>query len=140
MLQHPPYVLYLANCDFYLFPKIKSALKKTPFSVGRSCERKTAEILNSLTEHVLQNSFHQLQHLTQLCASVEGNYFEGDRSRFLEFVKQKGLQAKSRFIFCVVPLTMLKRAVLYISLTHVSTLNNKIWILFVRNTDSKLQG
>jgi hypothetical protein len=31
----------------------------------------------------------------QLCVNSEGNYFEGDRSWFPEFVKQKKLQAHS---------------------------------------------
>jgi len=33
----------------------------------------------------------------QLCLNSEENYFEGDRSCFLEFVKQKELQAQTRF-------------------------------------------
>jgi transposase len=35
VLEHPPYSPDLAPCDFFLFPKIKSALKGTRFeSVG----------------------------------------------------------------------------------------------------------
>jgi hypothetical protein len=41
---------------------------------------KTAEILNSLTEHDLRNCFERSQHRMQLCVNSEGNYFEGDRS------------------------------------------------------------
>ena len=48
---------------------------------------KTAEILNSLTEHDLRNCLEHWQHRMQLCVNSEGNYFEGDPSLFPEFVK-----------------------------------------------------
>jgi hypothetical protein len=41
----------------------------------------------SLTEHDLQNCFEHCQHRMQLCVNSEGNYFEGDYSWFPEFVK-----------------------------------------------------
>ena len=41
---------------------------------------KTAENLNSLTEHNLQNCFEHWQHHMQLCFNSDGNYFEGNRS------------------------------------------------------------
>jgi len=78
VLEHPPYSPDLAVCDFYLFPKIKSVLKETYFVSVEHVKAKTAEFLNSLTEHDLQNFFEHWQHLMQLCANSEGNYFEGD--------------------------------------------------------------
>jgi len=80
VLQHPPYSPDLAPCDFYLFPKIKSVLKRTHFVLVENVKAKTAEILNSLTEHDLQNCFEHWQHHMQLCVNSEGNYFEGDHS------------------------------------------------------------
>jgi hypothetical protein len=43
-------------------------------------EAKTAEILNSITEHDLRNCFEHWQHHMQLSVNSEGYYFEGDRS------------------------------------------------------------
>jgi len=104
VLEHPPYLSDLAPCDFYLFPKIKSVLKGTHFVSGEHVKAKMTEILNSLTEHDLQNRFEHWQHRMQLCANSECNYFEGDHSWFPEFVKQKVLQVQSRFsFFCVRP-------------------------------------
>jgi len=80
VLEHPPYSPDLAPCDFYLFPKIKSVLKGTHFVSVEHVKAKTAEVLNSLTEHDLQNCFEHWQHRMQLCANSEGNYSEGDRS------------------------------------------------------------
>jgi histone-lysine N-methyltransferase SETMAR len=76
VLQHPPYSPDLAPRYFCLFPKIKSVLKVTHFVSVENVEAKTAEILNSLTEHDLRNCFERWQ----LCVNSEGNYFEGDHS------------------------------------------------------------
>ena len=72
-------------------------VKGTHFVSAEHVKAETAEILKSLTEHDLQNCFEHWQHLMQLCTNSEGNYFEGDHSWFPEFVKEKDLQAQSRF-------------------------------------------
>jgi hypothetical protein len=86
-LKHPPYSPDLAPCDFYLFPKFKSVFEGTHFMSVENVKAKTVEILNSLTEHDLLNCFEHWQHRMQLCVNSEGDYFEGDRSLFPEFVK-----------------------------------------------------
>jgi len=80
VLEHPPYSPDHAPCDFFLFPKIKSVLKGTHFMSVENVTAKTAEIVNSLTEHDLRNCFEHWQHRMQLCANSERNHFEGDRS------------------------------------------------------------
>ena len=87
VLEHPHYSPDLAPCDFYPFPKIKSVLKGTHFVSAENAKAKKAEILNSLTEHDLQNCFEHWQHHMQLHVNSERNYFEGDCSWFPEFVK-----------------------------------------------------
>ena len=57
VLEHQPYSPELAPCDFCLFPKIKSVLKGTHFVSVEHVKAKTAEILNSLTEHGPQSCF-----------------------------------------------------------------------------------
>ena len=85
--EHPLYSPDLAPCDFCLFPKSKSALKGTHFVSAENVKAKTAEILNGLTERDLRTFFEHRQHRMKLCVSAEGNYFEGDRNCFPEFVK-----------------------------------------------------
>ena len=86
--EHVPYSPDLASSDFlYLLPKINSALKGAHFVSVEVVKAKTAENLHSLAERDLRNCFEHWQHRTQLCANSEGNYFEGDRNLFLEFVK-----------------------------------------------------
>ena len=86
--EHPPYLLHLAPCNFYLFPKITSVVEGAHFGQVENVKAKTAEILDSLTEHDLRNCFEHWQHRMQLCVNSEADCFEGDRSWFHEFVKQ----------------------------------------------------
>ncbi|XP_041374683.1 uncharacterized protein LOC121387588 [Gigantopelta aegis] len=70
---------YLALCDFYLFPKIKSMLKGTHLSVEEVKANRT-KLLGSITQDDLRNCFEMWKHRMQLCVNSEGNYFEGDQS------------------------------------------------------------
>lgn len=54
VLEHPPYSPDLAPCDFYLFPKVKIALKGTYFRFVEEVEAKFADLLKSLTPDELQ--------------------------------------------------------------------------------------
>ncbi|GFU61102.1 putative mariner transposase [Trichonephila clavipes] len=56
VLEHAP---DLAPCDFFLFPKIKSALKGTRFESMEAVNQKTAELLKALTEKDFQHCFDQ---------------------------------------------------------------------------------
>jgi len=48
VLQHPPYSPDPAPCDFFLFPKIKSALKGTRFESVYAVKAKATELMNKL--------------------------------------------------------------------------------------------
>jgi hypothetical protein len=77
---HPPYSPDLATCDFALFPKLKTKLKRH-FETMSDIQRQLQEVLNSIKE----NDFHgtseawikQLDH----CIYSQGHYFEGDGSQ-----------------------------------------------------------
>ena len=49
VLDHPPYSPDLAPCHFYLFPKVKSALKGTRFETVEAVKEKWARVMNELT-------------------------------------------------------------------------------------------
>jgi len=101
VLEHQPYSPDLAPCNFCFFPKIKSVLKGTHFVSVENVKAKTAEILNSLTEHDLQNCYEHRQHRMQLCVNSEGNYFEGDCSYFPNLLNRKSYRHSLGFFFCV---------------------------------------
>jgi len=78
VLENAPYSPDLAPCDFFLFPKIKSALKGTHSGSMDEVKVKTAELLYSLTPNDLQHCFEQWKIRMQRCVDREGMYVEGD--------------------------------------------------------------
>ena len=78
-LEHPPYSPDLAPCDFYLFPKVKSVLKRTRFGSVDDVKKKTADVLKQLTEVDFLNAFDQWKTRLQQCISANGEYIEGDK-------------------------------------------------------------
>ena len=77
-LEHLPYSLALAPCDFYLFPKIKSVLKETRFQSVDAVKEKTTELLRQLTQDDLRHTFDQWKTRMDRCVRAEGEYIEGE--------------------------------------------------------------
>jgi hypothetical protein len=59
VLEHAQYSPDLAPCDFFLFPKIKSALKGIRFESMEAVKQKTADLLKALTKEDFQHCFNQ---------------------------------------------------------------------------------
>ncbi|VVC44325.1 Hypothetical protein CINCED_3A012738 [Cinara cedri] len=80
VLEHVPYSAELASSDFYLFTKIKSALKGTRFESMEEVKRKSAELLNGLTKTNFQNCFEQWKKRIKRCVERGEEYIEGEHS------------------------------------------------------------
>ena len=79
VLEHPPYSHDLAPCDFFfLFSKIKSALKGTRFESIDAVKAKVTELMNKLSENDLQLCFQQWKIHMERCRDRVGEYIEGD--------------------------------------------------------------
>ncbi|GFV60152.1 putative mariner transposase [Trichonephila clavipes] len=78
VLEHPPYSPDLAPCDFYLFPKVKSALKGTRFESVEAVKEKAARVLKELTKDDFQHCFQQWKIRMERYRDREGVYIEGD--------------------------------------------------------------
>ena len=76
-LEYPPYFLDLAPCDFFLFPKIKSVLKRTHFFDIDSIKMAATTELKMIPENVFQDFIESWKRRMHKCFEVEGNYFEG---------------------------------------------------------------
>jgi len=77
-MEHPPYSPDVAPCDFFLLPKIKSALKGTRFKSVDAVKAKATQLLNSLTQDDLQHCFQQWKIRMERFRDRERNYIEGD--------------------------------------------------------------
>jgi hypothetical protein len=78
VLEHPPYSPELAPCDFFLFPKIKSALKGDCFESIDAVKAKPMEVLKKLSEKGLHHCFQQWKIRMERCRGKGGGHFEGD--------------------------------------------------------------
>ena len=74
----PPYSPDLAPCDFFLFPKVKFALKGSRFDDVDTIKMNATQQLNNVTEEDFQRCFQQWQERWRKCIVSEGDYFEGD--------------------------------------------------------------
>ena len=76
-LKHFLYSPYLAPCDFFLFPKIKSVLKGTHFSDIDSIKMAATAELKKISENAIHECFESWKRQMHKCFQVEGAYFEG---------------------------------------------------------------
>ena len=79
-MDHLPYSSDLVPCDFWLFPKLKNALKGQRFAGLSDIERNVKMLLRGIPENDFQNCFWQWQHLLMKCIASQGEYFEGNNS------------------------------------------------------------
>jgi len=104
VMEHPPYSPDIAPCDFFLFPKIKSALKGTRFESVDAVKAKASQLLNSLTQDDLQHCFQQWKIRMERCRDRRGDYIEGDNISIFWFFFNKVLEHESGF-FIATPLS-----------------------------------
>jgi len=78
VMKHPPYSPDLAPCDFFLFPKIKSALKGTRFGSVDAVKAKATELMKKLSEDDLRLCFQQWNIHMEWRRDWGGEYIEDD--------------------------------------------------------------
>ena len=76
-LEYPQYFLDMAPCDFFLFSKIKSVLKRTHFSDIDSIKLAATTELKKIPENVSQECIESWKKRMHKCFKVEENCFEG---------------------------------------------------------------
>jgi len=77
-MDNPPYSPDLAPCDFWLFPKLKIALKGQRFADLSEIQRNVKTLLRGILENDFQDCFRQLHHRLTKCIASQGEYFKGD--------------------------------------------------------------
>jgi len=72
LLPHPPYSPDLAQCDFYLFSKLKSKLKGHHFGTMENIQKIVTDELNTLTENDFQYCYEQWKKRWNQCVTSQG--------------------------------------------------------------------
>jgi hypothetical protein len=80
-MDHPSYSPDLEPCDFWLFPKLKNALKGQRFADIPHVQRNVTKLLRAVPENDFQDSFRHWHYSLTKCTASQGEYFEDDRSR-----------------------------------------------------------
>jgi hypothetical protein len=71
-LDHPPYSPDLPPCDFWLFPKLKTALKEQRFADLSYIQRNVKTLLRGILENEFQDCFRQWHHRLTKCMASHG--------------------------------------------------------------------
>ncbi|GFV41733.1 histone-lysine N-methyltransferase SETMAR [Trichonephila clavipes] len=74
---HPPYSPDLNPPDFFIFPRIKLALKRNRFDDIPDIHRNATWPLNSIPNEDFLQSFQDMYSRSQRCIVMGGDYFEG---------------------------------------------------------------
>jgi hypothetical protein len=75
------YLIHLtASCDFWLFTKLKNALKGQRFADLSDTHRNVKTLLQGILENDFQGRFRQWHHRLTKCIASQGECFEGGSS------------------------------------------------------------
>jgi len=75
---HSPYSPDLAPVEFFLFLKLKTALKGRRFQTIEEIKENAIRELHAVTESVFQETFQQWKKRWERCFARRGDYFEED--------------------------------------------------------------
>lgn len=76
VITHPPYSPDLAPADFFLFPKLKNAMKGGRFDDVPDIQRNVTRIMNSIPAEQFKRAFRHLYERSKICVEREGLYVE----------------------------------------------------------------
>jgi len=78
VVPHPPYSPDLAPVDLFLFPKLKTTLKRRRFSTIEEIQENAIRELRAITESAFQEAFQQWEKRRERFIAIRGDCFEGD--------------------------------------------------------------
>ncbi|EFN89680.1 Histone-lysine N-methyltransferase SETMAR, partial [Harpegnathos saltator] len=76
VIDHPPYSPDLAPCDFWLFPKLKLAMKGNRFDTILVIQKTSTAILKAIPADEYKKCFEKFVERFQRCIDSGGDYFE----------------------------------------------------------------
>ena len=77
MLHYPPYLLDLAPCNFFLFPKLKEILKGTRFQGVKDIKTSLTRHLKTIIKEEFSQCFKAWSKRMEKCIKAIGDIFKG---------------------------------------------------------------
>jgi len=78
VVPNPSYSPDLVPADFFLFPKLKTTLKRRRFQTIEEIQENAIRELRVITESALQEAFQQWKKRWERCIASTGDYFEAN--------------------------------------------------------------
>ncbi len=77
LLNHPPYSLDLAPCDYFMFPALKAKLRSQRFQNVDDLQNAVKQELRKMPKEKIRASILGMEARWRKCINVSGQYFEG---------------------------------------------------------------
>ena len=76
VIDHPPYLLDLSPCDYFLFPKLKTAMKGDFHDGVLTIQGAVIQVLKNILKTEFKKSIDKLVDRSKRCIDLNGSYFE----------------------------------------------------------------
>ena len=77
VLDHPPYSPNLALADFFLYPRLKTAIKGARFAEVNDIKDRVTAVLSSIPQEAFADCFRNLYDRCETCVVADDDCFEG---------------------------------------------------------------
>ena len=76
VIDHPPYSPDLSPCDYFLFPKLKTAMKGAFYDEVSTIQAAVNQVLKNIPKPEFKKSMDKLVDRSKRCIELNGSYFE----------------------------------------------------------------
>ena len=76
VIDHLPYSLDLSPCDYFLFPKLKTAMKGVLYDDVPTIQAAVTQVLKNIPKTEFKNSMDKLVDRSKRCIQLNGSYSE----------------------------------------------------------------
>ena len=76
VIDHPPYSPDLSPCDYFLFPKLKNAMKGAFYDDVPTIQAAMTQVLKNIPKIEFKKSIDKLVDHSKRCIELNGSYFE----------------------------------------------------------------
>ena len=76
VIDHPLYSPDLSPCDYFLFPKLKTAMKGAFYDDVPTIQAAVTQGLKKITKNEFKKSMDELFNRSKRCIELNGSYFE----------------------------------------------------------------
>ena len=75
-MDHPPYLPDLSSCDYFLFPKLKTAMKGAFYDGVPTIQAAVTQVLKNIPKTEFKKSMDKLVGRFKCCIKLNGSYFQ----------------------------------------------------------------